>query len=290
MRHYLMEDLQYLLWQAYFDLSPRANFGKMRQQIWAQLHFPFHVVLILLLEGSQILALTLDVALKLKYLGETIVFACEEPRPDPVYAVKLLKSTIVDMEIDYGGRNLKEKEFIDTIIETLSIQPLCPVEGSTYYSLTHDRANDLMGNVTVALFSSMGITPPTEDDISQLDSGKLLMMYVKLLGFVYVYFFVVAALAMILFSIFVFLTRRHLRMLYRGVAVGTRIVLAVFLASFIAFMDNFDLAYSFMTSPMILFTFTLTLLAGFDFHFHYFVFMSFFSLSFSSRKVDFTNG
>ncbi|GFF41378.1 hypothetical protein IFM58399_06241 [Aspergillus lentulus] len=251
----------YFLWQAYFDVSPRGPLGKISQQAWAQLHFPFHVALILLLEGSQILALTLDVTLKLTYLTETILFACEEPRPEAEVAIRLLRSTIADMEIDYGRGAMKEKAIISDILEEIPTLPLCPTNvTSNVYFLTHDRIDDLVGNVTAALFSSMGITPSEGRDISQLNNSQLLMMYVEVLGFVYVYFFVVASIAMFLFAAFTLLAHRHQRKLYVGIGVAVRLVLAVLVLGMVSFVQHFALAYSFMTSPVILYAFTVILL------------------------------
>ncbi|EAW15180.1 uncharacterized protein ACLA_058380 [Aspergillus clavatus NRRL 1] len=252
----------YFLWQTYSDLSPRGVLGRISQQIWAQLHFPFHVALILLLEGSQILALTLDVALKLTYLTETILFACEDPRPKAEVAIRLLRSTISDMEIDYGRGAIKEKAVISEILEDLPNLPLCPSNEATLYSLTNDRINDLVGNVTAALFSSMGITPTEGKDISQLNNSQLLRMYVEVLGFVYVYFFVVASITMFLFAAFVLLANRHYRKLYAGIGIAIRLILAVFLLGMVSFVRHFALAYSFMTSPTILYAFTFILLLG----------------------------
>jgi hypothetical protein len=161
---------------------------KIAQQAWAQLHFQFHVALILLLEGSQILALTLDVTLKLQYLWETIQFACEEPRPDPNKAVGLIRSTIADMEIPFSRGATQEWAAISNLLAELSQNPLCPSEQElrpSFYS--EDLINDLMGNVTAALFSSMGITPTIKGDISRLDNDQLLRMYMKLLVFVFEY-------------------------------------------------------------------------------------------------------
>lgn len=236
--------------------------GRFYQQLWAQLHFPFHVVLVLLLEGSQILALTLDMTLKLTYLSETIMFACEEPRPDPQDAIRLLRSTIADMEIDYKRGAIKEKAAISQILDDLSDGPLCAVNETSPYTLNSDRVNNLMGNVTAALFESMGIIPSEGQDISQLGSDQLLRMYMKMLEFVYVYFFIVAALAMCLFTAFMFLGRRHQSKLCMGIGITVRMVLALFLATLISFTEYFALAYSFMTSPTILYAFTFILLAG----------------------------
>ncbi|KAB8266268.1 nineteen complex-related protein 2-domain-containing protein [Aspergillus pseudonomiae] len=250
----------YFLWQAYYDLSPRGILGKYSQQLWAQLHFPFHVALVLLLEGSQILALTLDITLKLTYLEETIMFACEEPRPRPGIAIGLLRNTIEDMEINYSRGAIKEKMAIDAILEDLPNHPLCLGENVFGFFVTNDHLNDLVGNVTAALFSSMGIIPSEETNIGQLTSSQLLRMYMELLGFVYIYFFVVASLVMFLFAAFAFLARRH--SFYTSIGITTRIILGVLLASLVSFVGKFGLAYDFMTSPMILYAFTFVLLTG----------------------------
>lgn len=250
----------YFLWQAYYDLSPRGILGKYSQQLWAQLHFPFHVALVLLLEGSQILALTLDITLKLTYLEETIMFACEEPRPRPEIAIGLLRNTIEDMEINYSRGAIKEKMAIDAILEDLPNHPLCPGEKVIAFFVTNDHLNDLVGNVTAALFSSMGIIPSEETNIGQLTSSQLLRMYMQLLGFVYIYFFVVASLVMFLFAAFAVLARRH--NFYTSIGITTRIILGVLLASLVSFVGKFALAYEFMTSPTILYAFTFVLLTG----------------------------
>ncbi|PYH81717.1 hypothetical protein BO82DRAFT_383535 [Aspergillus uvarum CBS 121591] len=250
----------YFLWQAYFDLSPRRTMGKFSQQIWAQLHFPFHVVLILLLEGSQILALTLDITLKLKYLTETILWTCEEPRPKAEEAIHLLRTTIADMEINYSRGAINEQISISRLLDDLPYQPLCPSDGPDDFSATSDLLSNLVGNVTAALFSSMGIMPSKNADIGSMGSDRLLRMYMELLSFVYVYYFAVASLAMFFFAAFVLLTRRHARGICAAISVAVRVCFGIFLAGLISFSRHFPLVYSFMTSPAILYAFTLILL------------------------------
>ncbi|KAL4923458.1 uncharacterized protein BDV17DRAFT_285405 [Aspergillus undulatus] len=250
----------YFIWQEYFDLTPRHAMGTFAQQIWAQLHFPFHVVLILLLEGSQILALTLDITLKLQYLTETILFACEEPRPESRVAIRLLRQTIEDMEIEYSRGAIREQMAIHNILSDLPNHRLCPVNGTVSYRLTSNLYNDLVGNVTSALFASMRIVPPRSAHVSAMNSSQLLRFYVELLGFVYVYFFIVASLAMFLFAAFTLLARRHDKPLAMAIGVAVRITLGVFLACLTIFAKHFELAYSFMKSPTILYAFTFVLL------------------------------
>ena len=212
-------------------------------------------MLILTSEGSQILALTLDVALKVRYLVETFAFACEKPRPKPLDAIRLINSTIADMEIDFSRGALEEKKTIESFLNALRSSPyiICP---GNQNSLTKTQVDDLVSNVTVSLFSSMGIT--TDESSHE----RKIVRYFRLLGFVYIYYFVVTSLAIAHFSLFVLLAHRHPRKLYRGIAFITRLVLAILLMSLASFIRYFSLTFYFMTSPMIIFTFTLTLFAG----------------------------
>ncbi|KAI2786076.1 hypothetical protein POX_h09843 [Penicillium oxalicum] len=252
----------YLIWQAYFDISPRRRLRPWRQQVWVQLHFPFHVALILLLEGSQILALTLDVTLKLKYLSETLLFVCEEPRPSTVKAVSLIRSTIDDMEIPFSRGATQELTAISTLLESLTSRPLCPSRETYDYEHTTDLFNYLTGNVTAALFSSMELLPSKSIDMGRVTNQKLLEMYVKLLDFVYIYYFVVASLCLGLFAAFQMLVRRQGTPVYRMISTAVRLLFAALLGGLVSLATYFPLAYSFMTSPIILYAFGIMLLWG----------------------------
>lgn len=236
------------------------KYGSIRQQIWTQLHFPLHVALILLAEASQIIALTLDVTIKLRHLKDTISFACEEPLPDPESAVLLLNNTIKDMEINFNRAHTQEST-IRRILDSLQASPSLCVQDNSVGSVPTQLLASLMGNVTAALFSSMKLTPP-EIDPGHVDNHILMMEYVKFFEFIYLYYFVVASVTMFLFAAFVLLTLRHPRPLFRGIAVGTRIVLGFFLLSLTFFVKSLPLTYKFMTSPIILFVFPLTLVVG----------------------------
>lgn len=49
--------LVYFIWVLYFDQIEHDRFGTIRQQIWAVLHFPLHVAILLTVEGSTTLIL-----------------------------------------------------------------------------------------------------------------------------------------------------------------------------------------------------------------------------------------
>ncbi|CRG92143.1 Transcription elongation factor SPT6 [Talaromyces islandicus] len=253
----------YLLWHSYYDISPRQRYGRIRQQIWTHLHFLFHMCIILSSEGCQILTLALDISVKLRYLLETMHFACEDPRPSKSFALNLLNRTIVDMEIDFS-RSPRENNAISRVMTTLWNQDeICPTGNFTEaprYGIFEEQGRYLSGNVTVALFSSMGILPREPESMS-LDGMRYVKVYLGLLTFVYMYYFVTVGLGMACFAIFAALTRRHPKHLYNGTAVGFRLLCAVVLLSQVAFARDFNLTYKYMTHPIILYTFSLTMLS-----------------------------
>ncbi|KAL1958051.1 hypothetical protein VTO42DRAFT_5263 [Malbranchea cinnamomea] len=250
----------YLLWQSYHDISPRGYLRRVGQLIWTVLHFPFHIFLVLLSEGSQILALVLDIALKLKDLRQTIIWLCEHPRPHPAAAVNLLNSTIADMNIDYyRHRVLQEMSAIDLTIQSLRDHlPLCPTNGIPGF-LDHEISQNLMKFVTVSLFATIGMEAPV-GNTSSVGSDELLAMYLKQLGFVLVYYIILAAMTMFMFAAFVVLVQGKINRVRRAVMVGIRLVLGCALMSLMAITADSSMADALMTSPWVLFIFTVALL------------------------------
>lgn len=54
---HVLKSLQYFIWVLYFDQIEHDRFGTIRQQIWAILHFPLHVAILLTVEGGSALIL-----------------------------------------------------------------------------------------------------------------------------------------------------------------------------------------------------------------------------------------
>jgi hypothetical protein len=179
-------------------------------------------------------------------------------------ALILLNRTITDMEIDYT-KAPHEKAAIHNVLGSLWNQTnICSSTnspGAKAYGIKEEHGRFLTGNVTVALFSSMGITLEDPDSTSS-EGMQYVKLYLGLLAFVYVYYFITVGLAMLQFAIFTTLTSRHPIFWFNALAVGFRLLCAVILISQIVFAKDFDLTYKYMTHPIILYTFSLTMLAG----------------------------
>jgi hypothetical protein len=63
--------LIYLIWILYFDQIDHHRFGTIRQQVWALLHYPLHVAMLLTVEGNTSLIVWNSVVQGLKYVWRT---------------------------------------------------------------------------------------------------------------------------------------------------------------------------------------------------------------------------
>lgn len=232
------------------------------QLSWALLHFPFHVFLVLLSEGSQILSLILDVALKLGHLGKKILWMCEHPRPQPDFAVDVLNDTVVGMSFDFHQhRVLPQLSAIKSILDTLrGALPLCPTDDDPGL-LDHNRSHDLLKHVTVALFTNIGISSPVEDYAS-MSSHELLVEYLKKAEFVFSHYLVLAALCMFMLAVFVIIVPGKTSKVRTGTMIGSRVVLGFVLLSLVGLFRGSNAIHTFMTTPWVLFIFTTALLLG----------------------------
>lgn len=96
----------------------RKNLGRSKKQMWTFLHFLSHALLILLPEGSLILALMLDVSFR-DLKDDAMLAACEGRRAGLIATINLLNSTIADMEINYSSGVLQEKFSIGNMLWSL---------------------------------------------------------------------------------------------------------------------------------------------------------------------------
>ncbi|KAK1638605.1 hypothetical protein BDP81DRAFT_513878 [Colletotrichum phormii] len=69
-------------WMLYFDNPPECKFGTVRQQIWAVLHFPFHLGMIGVVEGSQQIALAWQVLSYFSDFFSSVRNACATEHQD----------------------------------------------------------------------------------------------------------------------------------------------------------------------------------------------------------------
>jgi hypothetical protein len=61
----------------YFDNQPKQHYGTIRQQLWSVLHFPLHIAIVLVVEGSQQIVQAHHVLKTWTKFIEKVVIACD---------------------------------------------------------------------------------------------------------------------------------------------------------------------------------------------------------------------
>ena len=147
----------------YFDWLSPTHFGSIRQQIWAFLHFPFHLSLVLFMEGTAQLIIWQKLVDVIQIvLGDFHASESQDLDFDKSDLVVALNTTI--------------QEFIETYP---------PTYVTTYYDFddilskignaTSDGLLDLYGRLDSVLFNSLfttyGIVPPKDKNADSSDAS-----------------------------------------------------------------------------------------------------------------------
>src|SRR6266542_3587648 len=80
----------------YFDWLTHQHFGSIRQQIWAFLHFPFHLSLVLFMEGTAQFIIWRKLTEILGFVTDKFVTALNVVNSDPSASCDYLVQTIND--------------------------------------------------------------------------------------------------------------------------------------------------------------------------------------------------
>jgi hypothetical protein len=71
----------YCMWMLYADQTEKKRVGRLRQEIWTVLHFPFHIAILLVCEGQA----TLTVWVKVWDMASPILNLLDDPIFNPIY-------------------------------------------------------------------------------------------------------------------------------------------------------------------------------------------------------------
>ncbi|KAI9698469.1 MAG: hypothetical protein M1836_004050 [Candelina mexicana] len=240
----------YFLWQLYFDHHPPSHYGTLLQQIWALLHFPFHVALILLLEGIQQFARILNVYNQITTLLLSLTENCllKNLNGPPLSAA--LNTTIQTFHLNAGNKHSRgsmqqEGGGIAHALEAVQNSTHCAANTTDF----GDPIEELFSQVIIALFKRNDIDPPANTDPSDVGSFN------RVFKLVYIYFFISAGVVLLLLGLFLWIVRRRRtrrRDVYDAVAIGMRVVVGVSLLGLAAVASNEELTNSYMQSAWVI--------------------------------------
>lgn len=199
----------YLLYMLYFDALPEHHFGSIRQQIWTFIHFPFHLALVLFMEGmAQFIIWHKMVKVADLFLSKVNSMTIFEDITNQNIAdlTETLNSTISSIFELYIPPNASTIAEVEETLTAISY-------GYTTSNKTSFLAkiDDLAATVVHSIFESYAFEPPELKAGSPTPSTPTeeLDRDLSVIALVFVYFFVAAGITLILMGVLNFLTLRR---------------------------------------------------------------------------------
>ncbi|KZF26046.1 hypothetical protein L228DRAFT_257543 [Xylona heveae TC161] len=249
----------YLLWQLYFDRHAIVTSGILGEQVWALLHFPFHIALALVFEGIQNFSIVINISYQIEKLSNVLVSSCFERGENGVQLANALNKTITSFHFATKDNPHPEglEAINDILIEIQNTTSGCSADTPQAAQHLTPLLQKFADVTVVALFKRDGIEPPGKGGthIDDVDA----VFHVFFLS--YAYFFIAAAIVLFAFMAFLFIVRRPNRDILDYIAIVVRGVMGFLMLGLAALGFNDQAMENFVGSLMILPTFMLVLFA-----------------------------
>ena len=223
----------YFLWMLYFDQIETERVGTIRQQIWTMLHFPFHVCVLLVVEGLR----QFSVWQKINDLVNPFVMGIFNVSP---LILQILTSNGDSTPALPTETINRINETLKGLIDTFPDSDYEPPDFSPYLADLGTTVNDSASAVleilslgTNFIFQNFDIEAPKKDEGA--DPYQVLVDLYAIYNTVFVYFFVCSGIALVLLAALFWLGKRRKS---RGefLSIALRIIVGIGLA-LLAVMD-----------------------------------------------------
>ncbi|MCJ1474324.1 hypothetical protein MMC13_002982 [Lambiella insularis] len=218
----------YFIWMLYFDQEETTHVGTLRQQFWTILHFPFHITVLLVVEGLNRLSVwtkILDVTTPL--LDKFTPFLEGNPPTgnNMTELITYLNETLQPLFEQFSSNQLVQAPNITDALEL--------IRESTDNVTFSDSVFELLSEGFNFVCENVGVEPPKEFKTG--DPTSALAGIFDLFNTVFVYFFICAGLCLIFLAI-LFWTGKRRKLRGEILAIGVRILVGLGL-SLLTLMD-----------------------------------------------------
>lgn len=152
----------------YFDQIEHDRFGTIRQQIWALLHYPLHVTILLTAEGSTLLIIWNEIAQDIDWMTNNLL--------DPAYfnSSHAYASSLLTNLTNFEN-SFKQKYLLDAYNYTAGAANFSHLDFATTEGMNkaEDLYNDMVTSVAVFLFDNFDVDLPSEDSTGGSELSKL---------------------------------------------------------------------------------------------------------------------
>ncbi|KAK6539003.1 hypothetical protein TWF694_010551 [Orbilia ellipsospora] len=242
----------YFIYMLYFDDEPNYVYSSVPQQVWAILHFPFHLGIVLFIEGQQQLMIWQGIISGLEVLGDRLVAAYWEGGRDNGDLIANLVLQVIDgfFPDDTADAVANEPAFV------FNLAPMRDSNDPVYITEQIDKLWDLCA---YAIFNGFSVQAPVTTG-EFYNSDRKFEGFSNIYHLVLIYFFVSAGVLLVILAIFTYLMKwpkdrfEWLHITYRLVF-GVTIGLIALVATNGIMLDNF------LTSPWVVPMMMMLLLA-----------------------------
>ena len=188
----------------YFDYKPEhEHYGVIRQQIWTLLHFPFHLAIVLAMEGLRQLSTLYGLNTYLKKLGRTL--------PNEMQTTELMQwftDRFYALYTDGTSKTIVKdySKITDEIANLATVQN----DSTDYDQAVYELQSELLVG-TMEYFGMKAAKPKKskDDDYSKADSEEKFLNIIKVFDLVYEYYFISFGIIFLIFGIFTLLVGPH---------------------------------------------------------------------------------
>ncbi|KAK6354930.1 hypothetical protein TWF696_004058 [Orbilia brochopaga] len=211
----------YFIYMLYFDDEPNYVYSTVPQQIWAILHFPFHLGIVLFVEGQQQLMIWQSIIVGLNSLGAKLQKAYTDGGQSKGGQIANLVLGVID---DFFS---EEQAHVVASNPAFNFN-LAPLRDSTDPNFISQQLDKLWDLCAYAIFSGYNIKAPSGNQ-DLYNSDNKFEGFSQIYVLVVVYFFVAAGVFLLILALFTYLMRwpkdryEWLHIVYRatfGVIIG----------------------------------------------------------------------
>ncbi|KAL6801331.1 hypothetical protein GGI42DRAFT_343362 [Trichoderma sp. SZMC 28013] len=214
--------LIYFVYQMYFDWMHSGKLTHKRQMLWVSWHLPFHVALVLLLEGANQFIAWSQALQSIKSAAQSIVNINHELSSSPTTkeVVRILNETVTELLESYPPEN--EVAALDDVEKTYKSLLTLP---DSFWNVSGQLADndlemvrwlngtrDLAQTVFNGIFASFSLAAPAEEtestDVQSATEAAYLATANKF-GTVFIYAFITAGLVLILMTALHAVCKQH---------------------------------------------------------------------------------
>lgn len=235
--------MQYFYWMFYFDYNPRnVHYGSIRQQVWCLLHFPFHLAVVLSVEGLRQLLTFYNLSQTILQIGDDLQVAYQDPVEEGKILLKFFK-----FFYDDGNAKSVVKDYskITATIKQFSTY-------STDEQIYSDTWNDLVYRLFTGLTEFYGVKAPypKKGAAPVTEAGKF-MNILDVFNLAYQYFFISVGVVFAMYGVFAIIVRRHMD-IFDYISISLRFIIAAIFIAMLALSTNDEAYNKYIVSPWLI--------------------------------------